>query len=182
MNWPTIEDAIQSAIASALAGVPGLTVQWGNQRLPEPVRPFIKLKRGTVIGHGMAERRNETDLEQPAGQEIELAVVQRVEFSVSVHAYAAGPVGADTAGGILEQLKARLLLESNLALLEAGGLALVETSDVRDLPESGMNSWSSRAQLDASFYATSVVSERTGYIETVELTNETTGETFTAPE
>ncbi len=189
MTWSTIESAIKAAIESALSGVSGLTVQWANQRLPQPVRPYLTLKRGAVIGHGMPERRDETDLTQPAGEEIALSVVQRVEFSVSAQAYSEHPVAefgtpsmqVATAADLLEQVKTRLLLETNLDRLSIAGLALVETSDVRDLPESTSNSWSSRAQMDLRFYATSVATERTDYIETVEITNEMTGETFTAP-
>lgn len=176
MNWP----AIEAAIAAWLGRSAGVTVQWANQHLPEPVRPFAKLKRISIIGLGMNEQRSSTDLSR-TGEEVELQVVARREFAVSCHLFAAPVVGADTAADLMERAKIALSLESTLEAFSAAGIAVVDSGNVNDIPESRDNSWSSRAQMDVRFYATSTASERTTFIEKIELVDERTGTAWMLP-
>lgn len=176
MNWSTIEAAIAAWIGSAT----GATVQWSNQHLPEPVRPFAKLKRISVVGLGMDEQRSSVDLER-SGEEVELQVVARREFTVSCHVYAMPVVGAASAADLMERAKIALSLESTVDAFSAAGISAVEAGNVADIAEGGDNSWSSRAQMDVRFYATATASERTTFIEKLELVNENTGEKWLVP-
>ena len=176
MNWATIEAAIAAWIGAAT----GATVQWSNQHLPEPVRPYVKLKRISIVSHGMDEQRSSVDLER-VGEEVELQAVARREFTVSCHVYAMPAVGAATAADLMERAKIALSLESTIDAFTAAGISVVESGNIGDLSESGDNSWSSRAQMDVRFHATATASERTTYIEKVELVDERAGEKWIVP-
>jgi hypothetical protein len=176
MNWP----AIEAAIAAWIERSAGVTAQWANQRLPEPIRPYAKLNRISIIGHGMDEQRSDTDLSR-VGEEVELLAVARREFSVSCQIFAAPAVGAAAAADLMERAKIALSLESTNDAFDAAGIAVVDAGNISDLPESPTNSWSSRAQMDVSFYATSTASERTTFIEKLELVDERTGTAWVVP-
>ena len=82
--------------------------------------------------------------------------------------------------------KATALRDSTLLItvkdaLWKGGLAFIESSEVRDIPEEVDKKWESRAQIDFFFYAVSLETETVNEIKTVELTNEIDGSTTTIP-
>lgn len=82
--------------------------------------------------------------------------------------------------------KASALRDSTLLItvrdaLWAGGLAFIESSEVRDIPEEVDKKWEPRAQVDFFFYAVSLETETVDEIKTVELTNEIDGSTTTIP-
>jgi hypothetical protein len=182
ITWGLIETALSAWIVSTSKIKPD-HLQWANTRTFEPTRPFVRLKRSGLRGqYGIGGElqvidRTTDEVSPDPGQEIEYRVAARGTFTLSVQVFSTPVVGTAqatvsaaserTALDYLTDIKDGLALPSIVDILSGANVAFVEASEIRDVPESKDNAWSSRAQMDVTFNATNVMSERGTFIEEV---------------
>ncbi len=174
LDWQTIENALQTWIVAA-TGLPTSAVIFASQNAPAPAMPYATIKisgpRGTMAQPAL---QIETNLLNPAGEEIEQTVTLHQEVTVSCQVYAAATAGTGTAKEYLEKARTALFLPTRLDALSTAGLAVVEMGDTQDLTALLGTAWESRAAMDVRMNLVDTAVEKTGYIATVETTDETT--------
>jgi hypothetical protein len=167
ISWPAIQSALEAWIVAA-TGLQAAQVIHKNKKVPQPMPPYVELRPGTLATVGQDELREITNLAN-AGAEIELQVIGRRSFTVSVQAYSAAADAVDNgAVDLLTKAKMALALPSRLAAFRAAGLSLIEAEAVLDL-STRTPGGTGRASMDVRFNVTDSASEFTGYIATVNL-------------
>jgi hypothetical protein len=168
--WADIEGAIYDWVN----GKVGWEAIWEDQNLPQPPYPYLSLKRSGVrrVG-GKPEVRTSTDLGQPLGEEIELLTTSPAEFTLTVQGFMDEDSGANdpdvNAVQTLTKLQASLGQLSVQSQLRAVGLSVVEELPVMDISEVVNGEFLNRAAFDVRLRTASVMTERTGFIEQVEV-------------
>lgn len=171
LSWTAIEDALVAWLESA-AGVGAI---WANQTGEQPLMPYGTLKiTGPRQSTPTPEVANVTNLDNPAGQEIEQTVIMRGEITVSCQVFSQVTAGAGTARELLQQARIALFLPARRQALADAGLALVQAGDTQDLTALLETTWQSRAAMDVRFNVVDTATERTGYIATVNVTGSAT--------
>jgi len=171
VDWKTIDDGIYDWIVGLL----DLAVIWENQNVPQPDYPYVSLLRTAFIElGGVPEKRWSYDVGQPAGQGLELEATSMVEFTLSAQAHVDADAGANdpscNAVALLGKLRASLgLLTVQRNFQDTLGLAIVQPMPVQDISLVVNDEWISRAVFDVRLRTRSVMTERTGYIDKVEL-------------
>jgi hypothetical protein len=169
--------AIENALMTAVRAATGLTkARWAQQgaKRQEP-GPFLSLQIQGPRVVGRDSVRSETDLEQDAGEEIALIAGGLRELSLTVTAFDGTFVESGTATtqmtarSLLANLQAGIRLPSVLDGLDAAGLGLIDVGPIQDIGALLGPNFESRAQVTVRFYYSHERIERTGYIETVEL-------------
>ena len=174
IDWTTIEDAIYDWFFEQ-SGVP---IVWGNQDSPQPqAYPFGTL---TIIAGpnqvpqaGNDELQQTTDLGQPLGEEVLQEFGGHRDMTVSCQIFSRPPdsfAPTTHARAIMGRVQSSLAAPSVLATLLAAGLAVIRQGNVDDLSSVIEDTWIGRANLDVQFGLLAVSSERTGYIECLEVT------------
>ena len=176
--WKAAEDAILAWFQSA-SGLASGHVLWGNQRTPNPARPYAKLKRTGLRDAGGigGELSYDYSAARAAGKEIVETVVSRKSFTVSCIVYSDAVVGDDqetllgvatrTAAEYAEDARTALSLPTVVAALGVAGIASWDSSPIRDIPEQKGNLWLSRAELEVTFGICRTASDSLGYLERV---------------
>lgn len=168
--WKDIEEAIYDWVVLFT----GCAAIWADQNLPQPAYPYVDLKRTSVtpLG-GRPEIRDTTDLTKPNGQEIELLATRPVEFVLTTQVHIDEEAGANNpdidAFKIATRLQASLGLISVQETLAAAGLSIVEELLVIDTSLVVNGRFVNRAVMDVRLRTASVMTERVGYIEKVEV-------------
>jgi len=111
---------------------------------------------------------------EDAGHEVGLEVIGMREITVSCQIYVERPDNLDPtkhAVHLMTVAQSALGLPTVLATLDTAGVSVIEEGDVNDISEIGGASYGSRANMDVRFGLASVVEERVGYIETVEISS-----------
>lgn len=170
VSWEVIEGAIYDWVV-ALTGCEAI---YSDQNVPQPAYPYMDLKRSSVIRlGGPPEQRFSTDLTRPNGQEIELLTTSPVEFTLTVQAHIDEESGANkpdlNAVKLLSKLQASLGQQSVRDDLSDAGLSIVEELQIVDLSISENGRWINRAAMDVRLRTASVITDRTGFIEKVEV-------------
>lgn len=168
--WQTIDDAIYDWVT----GKVNLDAIWEDQNLPEPAYPYLSLRRsGFRKEGGKPEVRTSTDLNRPLGEEIELLTTSPGEFTLSVKAFVDEDNGANepnrNAVQYCSKLQASLGQLSVQSHLREAGLAIIEELEVKDISLVENGEFLNRAIFEVRLRATSVMTERTGFIEKVEV-------------
>lgn len=117
-----------------------------------------------------------------SGEEISLtARGQRVAY-LSIQAFGGTVSGAASPRALLEDVVAHAALPGRRAALVAAGLGLAPLGAVQSMEGStGASLFEPRATLEGRLFLTSEVSEPSTYIESVEITNEDTDDSFIVP-
>lgn len=167
IDWATIENAIYDWMSAAT----GITVNWATQDLPEPVYPYITLKRDDdgVDLSARGELLEKTELGNPAGEEIEQTALSDVEFFISCQCRTQSDSPGSSSNAYLNSAKYQLKLPSIRNALRAAGAIVVEAEPVLDLDEVQGEEWVSGASMDVRFRTLASVLEKTGYIAKVEV-------------
>jgi len=172
MAWSDIETAIRAWVKSG-SGLTDEQVIWADQNGGSPALPFIDIRLGELVPVGAADASDwEYDAGGPAGQEIVMSGHGVREFAVSVRAFSASPLGNSSARALLSKVQTALALESARSALHAAGVTPFDNGRVQVVPAILETSWEGRAVLQVRFYTEETVTERTTYIDTVEVTNE----------
>lgn len=171
--------AIERAVVRWLEGVTVHPVRVANQTAPRPAYPYVTVQLGGLVSVGPGGIRQHTDLDRE-GEEVELQVRGERQLTVSVNVYAQQRPGKpyDPTQGALslaEGIRASLGLPSVLATLREAGLSFIDSTPVQDLTWLQDTDWVERRQMDIRFGLASVVSERVGYIATVDVAREEGG-------
>lgn len=180
MNWTTLENALHAWVVSA-TGYPANRVLWRDQNANAKVADHITLHLSGPIVLGTDELKSTTDLLQPPGQEVTLAVSGDREWSLQVECFTGQVTTSSDAKSILSTLQTVGQLPSKLALLDAQGISLFDLGSVQYAPEIREVAFQGRALLLMRFYSRDVASEKTGYIAEVEITDTVAARTFIAP-
>ena len=175
VSWTAINNALHAWIVSALS-IAAARVIWAKQNLPQPAYPYIVLGHDGLATEGtLDEKIATTDLEQPAGEEIELLTTGPREFTLRVTAHVDQGTGAydsdAQATALLTRAQSSLGQRSVLDGLSAGGVAMIERLPVLDTSVVVNGEWSSQAALDVRFRVASQMTERIGYIDKVQLSS-----------
>lgn len=166
--WETVENSIRAAVRDAL-GLPDGSVIWADQDGTRPAEPFATVKLGTLVSLGQDATTHDFDSGRPAGEEIEITVRGVRELPVSVQVFAPSTTGNGSAFAILSKLPGRLRLASVRDPLTLAGLSPFDVGGVQNLGQLLGPAFAGRATCDVRFYVADDVSERTTYIETVEI-------------
>lgn len=106
------------------------------------------------------------DLGRPPGQEIEVYVTGPRVITAAVNVFTKGAFGGAGATAMLANARDRLELDSVQFAFAAAGVALSESSEVRNLSALLETNFQGRAHLELTLLAMSAESELTGYVET----------------
>lgn len=165
IGWSDIEAAIL-AWFKASSGLSA--VIWANQTAPQPALPYA-----TLLIRPPARLAAQDDVQEvyvgsnPAGQEVELRQKGVREISVSCQVFSAAVRGAGTAREILAKAQTGLETPSLRQALYQAGLSVVDEGAITDVSALVETKYQSRAAMDVLFYCVDEVTEKTGYIETV---------------
>jgi len=171
LDWRTVEDAIFNWFASAT----GIDVIWANQDVPQPPWPFgtLNIIAGPTKIGGEDSVIVTTDMNQPAGEEVQLDNRGPRHFVVSCQVIQGPP---DThnpdihARRLASAAHAALSLESVHQAFTAVGLAMVEVDNITSIDTEVGQEWTTRSVFDVTFAFMSSITERTGFINNVEAT------------
>jgi len=176
-DWETIDNGLYDWLVDLL----DVSVIWANQNVPQPDYPYLSLTReSVVILGGVPEKRYTTDLSQPAGQEIEIESTSMTEFTLSIQAHVDAGAGANdpmcNAIALLNKVRASLgMLSHQRNFQDNLGLAIVQEMAVQDISVVVNDEWISRALFDVRLRTRSVMTERTGYTDKVNLVSSQLG-------
>jgi hypothetical protein len=170
LNLKAIEDAVLAWVRAGSSYADDkviLEAQGGSA----PVGDYIAVKIGGPSGSSsLDEVRLSTDLTQ-VGQEVEQLVIGQRELGVSVKAFTSKTTGDSSGSALLGRVKTAIGLPSVRGALIDAGLGVTDVGDVQDLSTVFGAEFEGRALLEVRFHVVDTASERTGYIETVNLTD-----------
>lgn len=171
--------AIEKALVAWLEDATGCPVLVADQRAPQPSPPYVTLRIDGPEVVGSDEIRVSSDLAQDPGEEVRLELRGQRTFTASINVYsqqrptASAPYDhAKSARHLAESIQASLALPSALASLYAAGLSVVAAGPVQNLTFLQDADHVERMQMDVRLATASSVSERTGYIATVDVAQE----------
>jgi hypothetical protein len=172
-----IEDALRAWVKTA-SGLDDAHVIWGWQGGPRPSGTHIDLRIGPRVPVGLDSHDWNYDAARPPGQEIEHRVTGLRELTLSVQCYSSEVSGNASAPAILAAVQTRMRLPSIHDALSSAGLSCFDNGQVMHVPQLVDADWESRAVLETRWYYRELETEMGGYIASVEITNQMTGETF----
>jgi hypothetical protein len=171
IDWATIEGALYDWLVSAVVE----NAIWEDQNVPQPDYPYASMKviAGPVKEAGKDELRSSTLTGQPAGEEVELLSTSPVVMTLSISFHADPAAGAlepaTRARSLAMKAQASLGKLSVIRMLDDAGLAIVREEGVTDTSLVINGEWLSRATLDVRFRTATQMTERTGYMDKVQL-------------
>lgn len=177
INWTDVENAIHAWVTAA-SGLAGNHVVWANQNSPRPTTPFITLSIDGPLQFGQDENSHEFDSDGDPGEEIIMRARGTREIVVRSQFFGGGVTGDAGARALADAVRMRLELETYRAPLRAAGVFPFDGGSIRWIPAIVGAGFEARATLESRFYLSDEVEELTTYIETVEITNEDTDESF----
>lgn len=180
MDWTAIEDALHAWVVAS-TGYAANRVLWRDQSANAKVADHITLHLSGPIVLGTDELKSTTDLLQPPGQEVTLAVSGDREWSLQVECFTGQVTTSSDAKSILSTLQTVGQLPSKLALLDAQGITLFDLGNVQYTPDINEVGYQGRALVLMRLYSRDAASEKTGYIAEVEITDTVAAETYIAP-
>jgi hypothetical protein len=173
INMEDFENAVHRWFSDAT----GLETIWRRQSVYQPEYPFGSL----LVSNGPApaapgwEERYSTDLDRPAGKEIEIEVVMPCQITVSCQTYVGKPDASnpsENAINYMNKAQSALMLPSVLAALRAENISVVRPGPVQNIGLLVEDAFESRANMDVVFGASLSLAELTGYIAKVQLESE----------
>jgi hypothetical protein len=133
---------------------------------------------GPVIPGAKPELRHETDFGQPLGQEILFTATSQAEITLTVQAHVDEAGGANNPASNAKKqtskLQASLGLPTVQDALRTAGMAMIEQLPVRDISGVFNGKWLNRSVFEVRLRIATEMTEKTGYIETVDVTYDPT--------
>lgn len=176
IDWQTIDCAILEWAQYKLDDLTEDRFQWSDQNLAQPAYPYLTFKRDSVVKTSAKDEvRTSTDLTQPQGEEIALETIGVREFTLTVQAFVDDDNGATDpncdATALLTTLQLALSQLKIQEIFCLAGLAVVEELPIINLSREINGEFKSQAAMDVRFRTSFTCIERTGYIDTVEVSS-----------
>ena len=181
VDWRQIDDACYDWLNDLLEMDDRII--WENQKVAQPCYPYISLMRNSENDEGIDEDRQRTldsddqivGVDPTAGDPVinEAITYQPVTFTLSIRAQVDEKSGGNDPGGnamfILSKAKRSLGQRSTIDRLWAAGISIVRPLAVTDSSVVINSVWVNQATLDVLLRTASVITERLGFIDRVEL-------------
>lgn len=187
VDWVSVEAACFDWISDLLE-INGRVV-WHNQKVPQPAYPYVSLLRTSEVDAGLDEERYRTldandrvvGVDPGAGPPVtsETIVYQPITWTLTVHVHtdprASGNDPNCDAMKFASKIKRSLGLRSVIDRLYDAGISVIRPLLLADTSVVVAGEWESRATLDISMCTASVLTERTEFIEKVEIQSDQLG-------
>ena len=176
INWQEIECAIIDWAEGKFSDLDRTQFFFEDQNLSQPPYPYLTFKRDSLVRvSGKDEIRVSTDLTQPAGKEIALETIGIREFTLTVNAWVDDESGGQdpncNAMFMMSVLQLSLSQLSTQEIFCLAGISVVEELAVVNLSQVVNTAFVSRAAMDVRMRVAFSCIERTGYIDTVEISS-----------
>lgn len=165
------KNALEDVLVEWLSGVTGDVVIIANQGKPRPAGSYstIQIVSTTPIGTADVELISIPD------ELVQINYSNLFEILVSLNFF------RDNSYLNASKARSSFNLVSVIEDIEAGGLAFISTSDIRDIPNVINKNMEKRSQMDVSFYITDLVTEIIESINKVQVTSGLDGSTVIIP-
>ncbi len=176
VDWKSINDAIFDWLARVVPQV-DRRIRMERQDLNQPPYPYLTYLLDSANSEfGVPSLVEETDLTAPLGEEQLRATFETMTATLSISAFVEPGIAASdvkcNAKALLTKARNSLGQLSVLDLLGGGGISVVRAEAVIDTSVIMNGKWDSRATLDVIIRFASVMTEKTGFIDKVEVTAE----------
>lgn len=168
--WDAVENAVRTWVLAA-SGLASNRVYFADQDVPAgEAAPRVTIRIGGPVHLGLDAIEQSFDPGQPAGQEILQTARGFRTITVDLQSFAPTMVGAgDTALAVMAKIQAALSLPSVRYTLNAAGLGVLQEGNIQRIPQVRQAINEDRATLSVRFCVTQSISERLGYIDSVEV-------------
>lgn len=174
IDFDTIEKALHRWFSAELriALDRDVPVIWTNQKRPRQEYPYGTLGfiSGPTNEGGIDEKITETDLSQPAGEEVSITTRGPRALTLSTQCFGR-PDRFNEALRAMTIVQTSVRKLSNVAAFAAAFFAVIDTGAVVNLTGVVADAFLPRAQLDVFIRTTDEAVEREGYINTVEISS-----------
>lgn len=166
-NWTAIEQELQACVRRAS----GLErVVWTDQDGTRPQLPYATIRVDPPDATGARDEvRVSLTPGQPAGAELTFETCSQAEFDLRVQVFTKTTRGDDSACRIATRLRNSLSKQSELAILSAAGVAVVDRGPVQNLTALLETRSEGRAALDVRLRTADGTTETETYIEHVKI-------------
>lgn len=168
--WDAVENAVRTWVLAA-SGLAANRVYFADQDVPAgEAAPRVTIRIGGPVHLGLDAIEQSFDPGQPAGQEILQTARGFRTITVDLQSFAPTMVGAgDTALAVMAKIQAALSLPSVRYTLNTAGLGVLQEGNIQRIPQVRQAINEDRATLSVRFCVTQSISERLGYIDSVEV-------------
>lgn len=168
--WESVENAVRTWVLAA-SGLASNRVYFADQDVPAAeAAPRVTIRIGGPVHLGLDAIEQSFDPGQAAGQEILQTARGFRTITVDLQSFAPTMVGAgDTALAVMAKIQAALSLPSVRYTLNAAGLGVLQEGNIQRIPQVRQAINEDRATLSVRFCVTQSISERLGYIDSVEV-------------
>lgn len=179
--WSTVQSAIRAWAVSG-SGLPSGQVIWGQQSGPRPAQPWISLRVMSVRKIGQ-DTVTVADASSPsAGAEIEITATGQRDVTLEMQCFGLAGQGANAPVALLEGIAAAASLPVRRDALNTAGIGLLGIQPITSIDGlTSVAAFEPRGIMLVRLLLSSEVSEFATYIETVEIEDLTTGNTFEVP-
>lgn len=173
-DWRAAEDAIRQWLMVG-SGYPDQRVIHLDDNGNRPAQDYIGFALGGLRPLGHDDVVTTTDLGQPNGSQIKIEVSGERESTLEVQAFTRSRNAEAAARAVLSRVQTAVGLPSIRAALAAAGVVVFDRGEINYLPAVIASEFEGRGVLSCRLYCTEDVSERTTWIEHVEVLDEDTG-------
>lgn len=188
-HWTALRDAMHAGIVAA-SGLDASRVIWKFQQGGQPEVAYIAITVSGTSNPGQDGLLPSTDLDRPAGQEVELAVVGFRECTLGLEIFTPSVADDSDALALGERIRTKLRLPSVRDGLGAAGISPFDVGGVQYVPSVVNTTFRGRGLLDIRCYVPAEpLADFVGFIASVGGTVKTSGggvagtntRTFSAP-
>jgi hypothetical protein len=179
--WGTIEKALHKMVVNG-SGLSADKVVWSQQPGPRPTGTHIAMRVAVIkrIGHDWLQVEDAAIPSQ--GAEINLLSRGMRECRFQLQCFSDTGVGSGAAAMVLDSVVSRSNFQTAADALNTAGIGLCPWEQVVSIDGIlGSSTFEPRATVETRFFLASEVLETATFIETVQMENEDTGDTFEVP-
>lgn len=177
IEFTTVRAAIHAWVVAA-TGVAADRVRWAGQNAPRADRPYLALRFLAITPVGQDWHTTEDASPSVPGAELVMRARGVRRFTLRVQAFG-DAVGTNAPEDLLSNVIAARYLPTRADALRAGGVSVTQFGAVTVIDGLHNGIFEPRATLDVRGLLSSEVVETATFIETVDITDEERGETFT---
>lgn len=175
-----VEDAFRAWVKTA-TGLADNNIFFADQKVERPTSTYVTIRVGSVVPLGAVDPVTITEVEDPdPGEEIQISVdgIREVTVSIQVFGPAVSTTATATAMYIANKIQTSLRLPSVQDALDAAGISVFDIGSVNNLTQLLGTAFDGRAQFDVRCYIVFSATQLETYIETAEVTDTVTDETY----
>ena len=170
IEWKSIEKVLFDWVLRVFPNLTKEAVQWEDQNLPEPIYPFVTLRKSTLVSIGAPdETRQTTDLSQPRGEEVSFETISVREFTLFMNAHVDEDSGAKDpdcdAFWMMTKLQTSLSQITTMENFELAGISTIEDLGVDNLSQTQNGEFFSKANMDVRLRVCFSEIDKRGYID-----------------